>query len=92
MMIWDEVLHNLKQEISPYEFETYISPIKYDENASKSNLAVLVVQNVYIEKWVKTKYAETIAHNFEIISKTKPEIKIIVAKDKQNVKKSHMKN
>lgn len=90
-MIWDEVLLTIKDKISPYEFDTYISLMKYDENASRSNLAVFIVPNPYIEKWIKTKYIQTIADTFELHTKTKTEIKISVAKDKQNVKNSRQK-
>lgn len=90
-MIWDEVLTTLKEEISQYEFDAYISLMKYDENASKSNLAVFIVPNPYIEKWIKSKYIETISHTFEIYTKTKTDIKIVIAKDKQNVKNSRQK-
>lgn len=90
-MIWDEVLVTLKNEISQYEFSTYISLMKYDENASKSNLAVFMVPNPYIEKWIKSKYTDKIKHIFEIHTKTKTDIKIIVAKDKQNVKNYRQK-
>lgn len=85
------MLVTLKSEISQYEFSTYISLMKYDENASKSNLAVFMVPNPYIEKWIKSKYTDKIKHIFEIHTKTKTDIKIIVAKDKQNVKNYRQK-
>lgn len=85
------MLVTLKNEISQYEFSTYISLMKYDENASKSNLAVFMVPNPYIEKWIKSKYTDKIKHIFEIHTKTKTDIKIIVAKDKQNVKNYRQK-
>ncbi len=91
-MIWDDILENLKDEITPYEFETYISQMKYDEDASKTNLAVFIVPNIYVANWIELKYANKIAHHFEIISKIKPSIKINVAKIKASVKNSQNKN
>lgn len=90
-MIWDEVLLTIKDKISPYEFDTYISLMKYDENASRSNLAVFIVPNPYIEKWIKSKYTQILADTFELHTKTKTDIKISVAKDKHNVKNSRQK-
>lgn len=91
-MIWDEVLQHIKKEVSPQEFDKYISLMKYNENASKSNLAVFIVPNPFIEKWIETNYAEKIAHIFEIINKTKTEVKIEVAKEKQGSKSQKAKN
>ncbi|OBV29106.1 chromosomal replication initiator protein DnaA [Helicobacter sp. CLO-3] len=91
-MIWDEVLQHIKKEVSPQEFDKYISLMKYDENASKSNLAVFIVPNPYIKTWIETSYAESIAHIFEIINKTKTEVKIEVAKEKQGNKSQKAKN
>lgn len=91
-MIWDDILIHLKDEITPNEFETYISQMKYDEDASKSNLAVFIVPNIYIANWIELKYIHRIAHLFEIVSKIKPEIKITIAKNKTNVKNYRNKN
>lgn len=91
-MIWDEVLQYIKKEVSPQEFDKYISLMKYDENASKSNLAVFIVPNLYIKTWIETRYTESIAHIFEIINKTKTEVKIEVAKEKQGSKSQKAKN
>ena len=81
-MIWEKVLSTLKEEVSPFDFETYISLIKYDENASKSNVAVLIVPNPYIESWIKSNYALKIAHIFEMQTKIKPEIRFSLSKEK----------
>ena len=90
-MVWEQVLNILKDEISPFDFETYISLIKYDENASKSNVVVLTVPNLYIENWIKSNYALKIAHIFEMLTKIKPEIRFNLAKDKINTKKTTSK-
>lgn len=88
-MIWEKVLSTLKEEVSPFDFETYISLIKYDESASKSNVAVLVVPNPYIESWIKSNYALKIAHIFEMQTKIKPEIRFSLSKEKP--RKTHTK-
>ncbi|PAF44775.1 chromosomal replication initiator protein DnaA [Helicobacter sp. 11S02596-1] len=87
-MSGNDILKQLKDEITPYEYNTYISRMKYDENASKSDLAVFVVPNIYIANWVKTRYSDKIIHLFEIYQKIKPEISIIVESQKRDVKSS----
>ena len=91
-MIWDEVLIRIKEEVTPYDFDTYISQMIYDENSSKTDLAVFFVSNIYIAQWIQSKYAEKIIHIFETITKIKPEIRINITKDKHNVKNSKTKN
>ncbi|PAF47777.1 chromosomal replication initiation protein DnaA [Helicobacter sp. 12S02634-8] len=85
-MLENSILKQLKDEITDYEYTTYISKMKYDENASKSDLAVFIVPNIYLANWIKSKYSEKIAHLFEIYKKIKPEISIIVESQKKDVK------
>lgn len=85
-MIENDILNDLKNEISEYEYSTYISKMKYDENASRSDLMVFIVPNIYIANWIKTKYSEKISRLFEIYKKIKPEIRIIVESQKKDVK------
>ncbi|PAF49422.1 chromosomal replication initiation protein DnaA [Helicobacter sp. 12S02232-10] len=87
-MLENDILKQLKDEITEYEYNTYISKMKYDENTSKSDLAVFIVPNIYIANWIKTKYSEKIIHLFEIYKKIKPEISIIVESQKKDVKSS----
>lgn len=86
----NHILNQLKNEISEYEYSTYISKIKYDEDASKSDLKVLIVPNIYIANWIKTRYSDQISHLFEIYEKIKPEIRIIVESKKKDVKTLQM--
>lgn len=82
-MLGNDILNELKNEISEYEFETYISKMQYDESSSKSNLEVFIVPNIYIANWIKTKYSQKISHLFEIHKNIRPTINIIV-KSQQN--------
>ncbi|PAF43031.1 chromosomal replication initiator protein DnaA [Helicobacter sp. 11S03491-1] len=85
-MLENDILNQLKDEVTEYEYKTYISKMRYDENTSKSDLAVFIVPNIYIANWIKTKYSEKIAHLFEIYKKIKPEINIIAESQKKDVK------
>ncbi|RDU71396.1 chromosomal replication initiator protein DnaA [Helicobacter brantae] len=85
-MLGDEILEQLKNEVTQYEYETYISQMKYDAEASKSDLAVFYVPNLFLVSWVQTKYASKIAHLFEARTHIEPEIKICVKTQQKDVK------
>lgn len=85
-MSGDEILERLKEEVTTYEYETYISQMKYDAEASKSDLAVFNVPNLFLVSWIQTKYANKIAHLFEMYSQILPEVKICVKSQQKDVK------
>ena len=76
-MLHNKVLDLLKEEVSESEYKRYISKLSYDEKNSKSDIAVFIAANPLISRWVKTKYAQKIAHLFEIKTGKKPQIEII---------------
>ncbi len=83
MNLGQKVLFELKKEISQTEYERYISKLVYDAKGSRSNLVYFSAPNLYIAKWIKTKYAEKLAHLFELQNEIKPEIEILVGKQKK---------
>ena len=85
MNIGQKVLFELKKEISQTEYERYIKKLVYDAKRSRSNLVYFNAPNMLIAKWIKTKYADKIAHLFELQNEVKPEIKITVGKQKNQV-------
>lgn len=85
-MLGDEILEQLKNEVTNYEYETYISQMKYDAEASKSDLAVFYVPNLFLVSWIQTKYAKKIAHRFEVKTHILPEVKICVKSQQKDVK------
>lgn len=86
-MIFDSIILRLKESVNEVEFNRYLKNIKYIENQSKSDLAVLEVANPFIASWIKTKYAEKIADLFELETNVKPKIEIkIKSKKNQKVK------
>jgi len=74
----DNVLELLKSEISELEYKRYIKQLKYHEKASRSDYAVFIAPNILIANWVKTKYANKIAHLFEVKTGKKPVINIML--------------
>ena len=83
MNIGQKVLFELKKEISEIEYERYIKKLVYDTKHSRSNLVYFSAPNMIIAKWVKTKYADKLAHLFELQNDVKPEIDINVGKQKK---------
>ena len=102
MNIGQKVLFELKKEISETEYERYIKKLVYDTKRSRSNIAYFNAPNMLVAKWVKTKYADKLAHLFELQNELKPEIEITVGKQKskqsssvipkQSSEKSHSKS
>ncbi|MGP1449748.1 MAG: chromosomal replication initiator protein DnaA [Wolinella sp.] len=85
-MLGDTTLKQLKDEISTLEYERYIKQLKYDEEASRTDLAIYKAPNQFIANWVKTKYSSRIAHLFEINTGIRPKVEINVGAVKKDVK------
>lgn len=89
------VLLELKKEITPFEFENYIAQISYNEKYSRDDRVVLNAPNIFVASWVKTKYADKIAHLFEVHNGFKPEVIIEVLnlnkkkENKPNIRKQN---
>jgi chromosomal replication initiator protein len=79
----DNILELLSAEISELEYKRYIKQLKYHEKASRSDYAVFIAPNILIANWVKTKYANKIAHLFEVKTGKKPTVNIML-KDQIN--------
>jgi chromosomal replication initiator protein len=88
-LLADNILELLKKEIPSIEYERYIKQLKYNESSSKSDYALFEAPNMLIANWIKTKYAEKIAHLFEVKTGKKPKVEIVL---KNQLKKSNKKN
>ncbi len=82
MMLGHQILKLLKQEIPQVEYERYITQLQYDEESSRSDIALFYAPNPLISKWVKTRYGEKISHLFELKTGIKPQI-VIEVKNRQ---------
>lgn len=85
-MLADNILELLKEEISSLEYDRYIKQLKFNEKASNSDQMIFVAPNILIANWVKTKYAEKLAHLFELKTGKKPEIKIVLKEHLKSTK------
>ncbi len=77
-MLAQQILKLLKQEIPQIEYERYVKQLRYDEEASRSDIAVFHAPNPLISRWVKTRYGEKLSHLFELKTGIKPQIVIEV--------------
>ena len=87
------ILLQLKDEITTFEFDNYISQITYNEKYSREDRIVLNAPNILIASWIKTKYADKIAHLFEIHNGLKPEVIVeVINSNKKKENKSNIRN
>ncbi len=86
-MLADEILSLLKQEIPQIEYERYIRQLAYDEEASRSDIAVFHAPNPLIARWVKTRYGDKLSHLFELKTGIKPQIVMEVGKKENRLEK-----
>jgi chromosomal replication initiator protein len=77
-MLAEQILDLLRQEIPQIEYERYIRQLSYDEEASRSDIAVFTAPNPLIARWVKTRYGEKLSHLFELKTGIKPQIVVEV--------------
>ncbi len=83
-MLGDQILRLLKQEIPQIEYERYIRQLQYDEEASRSDIAVFYAPNPIIARWVDTRYADKLSHLFELKTGVKPKVVIEVKNRKKS--------
>ena len=76
MNIGQEILNRLKDEITEIEYKRYIRHLTYDSKRSSSDLAVFYAPNALVVNWIKNKYAQKIAHLFEVKTGNKVTVQI----------------
>ncbi len=80
MNLGQKILYELKKEIPQNEYDRYLKKLVYDTKASRSNYALFHAPNLFVAKWIKTKYSDKLAHLFELHTQVRPNIEIIVGK------------
>ena len=76
MNIGQEVLKQLKEEITEVEYNRYIKHLTFDSKKSTSDMAIYYAPNALVSNWIQSKYSEKIAHLFEVNNGTKVSVKI----------------
>ena len=94
MNIGQEILQQLKEEITEIEYNRYIKQLEYDTKKSTSDLAVYYAPNMLVCNWIKNKYTAKLEHLFEVKTSNSVSVKIALKNsfDKRKTKKKDEKN
>ena len=84
------VLDEMKKKFSKYEFENFISKLQLDEKNSNDDYIILIAPNLYLCKFINTKFSKKLANFFENLNNIKPKI-IITTLNQKIQKKSEIK-
>jgi len=92
--IGQEILQQLKEEITEIEYNRYIKQLEYDTKKSTSDLAVYYAPNMLVCNWIKNKYTAKLEHLFEVKTSNSVSVKIALKNsfDKRKTKKKDEKN
>ncbi|MBC8237950.1 MAG: chromosomal replication initiator protein DnaA [Helicobacteraceae bacterium] len=94
MNIGQEVLQELKKEITESEYNRYIKHLAYDIKKSTSDLAVFHASNALVSNWIQSKYSEKISHLFEVKTGNKVTVRVTLKNSSEKrkiVKKNTIK-
>ncbi|RLA63437.1 MAG: chromosomal replication initiator protein DnaA [Epsilonproteobacteria bacterium] len=92
MNIGQKILFELKKEITETEYQRYIKNLIYDSKRSRSNMVYFNAPNMIIAKWIQSKYAEKLAHLFEIQNQIKPQVEITLGKKSVHIQQHSVQN
>jgi chromosomal replication initiator protein len=84
--IGQEVLQQLKEEITESEYNRYIKQLIYDIKKSTSDLAIFYASNALVSSWIQSKYSQKIAHLFEVNNGSKVSVRIALKNSIEKVK------
>ncbi len=71
MNIGQEILLQLKDEITEVEYNRYVKQLTYDAKKSTSDIAIFYVPNALISNWIKNKFTSKLEHLFELKTSNK---------------------
>ncbi|EAI1106315.1 chromosomal replication initiator protein DnaA [Campylobacter coli] len=82
----NQILENLKKELSENEYENYIAILKFNEKQSKADFLVFNAPNELLAKFIQTKYGKKISHFYEVQSGNKASVLIQAQSQKHSSK------
>ena len=93
MNIGQEIIQQLKEEITEVEYKRYIKQLDYDAKKSTDDLAVYYAPNQLVCSWIKNKYTAKLEHLFEVRTSNNVSVKITLKDsfDKRKTKKKEIK-
>ncbi len=78
MNLGEKILQKLREEVGQKEYERYLRSLSYDPKRSRNDRVIFKAPNIFTARWVRTNYANTLAHLFEIETGMRPEVEIAV--------------
>ena len=87
----NDILEQLKKEISQHEYDTYFKILEFDENASRDDLLVFYAPNSIVADWIEIHYLDKLIACAQEITGIPPKIHI-KTKKLTNVVKSLKNN
>jgi len=69
--IGQEILLQLKDEITEVEYNRYIKQLIYDAKKSTNDMAIFYAPNALISNWIKNKFTSKLEHLFELKTSNK---------------------
>ncbi|WP_394909048.1 chromosomal replication initiator protein DnaA [uncultured Helicobacter sp.] len=82
----NDILNQLKNEISQYEYDTYLKLLEFDESASREDLLVFYTPNSFVTNWIEIHYLDKLKSCAQEIIGIPPKIHIKIKKPMSNVK------
>ncbi len=76
-MIWDEIMHSLREEIGSTSFDIWFSLVKYD--SFYNNNVIVTAPDSLTKEWIESRYLETIQKNLR--SLTNQDINLLLTTD-----------
>jgi chromosomal replication initiator protein len=91
--IGQEILLQLKEEITEVEYNRYIKQLDFDSKKSTSDLAVYYAPNTLVCNWIRNKYKAKLEHLFEVKTSNSVSVNITLKDifDKRKSKKQEEK-
>lgn len=82
----NDILQQLKNEISQHEYDTYFKILEFDESASREDLLVFYAPNNIVADWIEIHYLDKLESCAQEILGIRPQIHIKTRKLSSNVK------
>jgi len=78
MNLGEKIIQRLRDEVGPEEYRRYLQHLVYDPERSRTDRVLFRAPNIFTARWVRTNYAQALAHLFEIETGVRPQVEIQV--------------
>lgn len=92
MILINEVFKKIKKKIGEVSYQRYITNLIFQEKLSAKNSFVFEANNIFIAKWVKSRYFDIIKNAIEAEINSKVELHFVVKGENEALKDIDKKN